>query len=124
MAVSPGKVKALKERLDALGIFEKDIIEKFVRSQGKGGQKLNKTSTCVYLRHIPSGVEVKCQEDRSQTLNRFYARRILADKIEELVTGRKPEKVQRNRKQKDRRARKAKARIRQNNENASWESEI
>ncbi len=116
MAVSPGKIKALQERLDALDIFEKDIIEKFVRSQGKGGQKVNKTSTCVYLRHIPSGIEVKCQEDRSQTLNRFYARRILADKIEELATGKKPEKVQKIRKQKNRRARKAKARRRQNNE--------
>jgi peptide chain release factor len=116
MAVSPGKIKALQERLDALGICEKDIIEKFVRSQGKGGQKVNKTSTCVYLRHIPSGVEVKCQEDRSQTLNRFYARRILADKIEELITGKKPEKIQKIRKQKDRRARKAKARDRQKSE--------
>lgn len=116
MAVSPGKIKALQERLDALDIYEKDIIEKFVRSQGKGGQKVNKSSTCVYLRHIPSGIEVKCQEDRSQTQNRFFARRILADKIEELVTGKKPEKVLRIRKQKNRRARKAKARDRQNDE--------
>ncbi|HEY9162710.1 MAG TPA: peptide chain release factor-like protein [Desulfomonilia bacterium] len=119
MAVSPGKIKALQERLDALEIYERDIIEKFVRSQGKGGQKLNKTSTCVYLRHIPSGVEVKCQEDRSQTLNRFLARRILADKIEELITGGKSEKVQKIRKQKDRRARKTKARDRQKNDISS-----
>ncbi len=118
MAVSPGKIKALQEKLDALGIHEKDILEKFVRSQGKGGQKINKTSTCVYLRHIPTGVEVKCQEDRSQALNRFYARRILADKIEELITGKKPEKVQRIRKQKDRRARKAKAKGSHNNESS------
>jgi peptide chain release factor len=119
MAVSPGKIKALQERLDALGIYEKDISEKFVRSQGKGGQKVNKTSTCVYLRHIPSSIEVKCQEDRSQALNRFYARRILADKVEESITGKKPEKIQRIRKQKNRRTRRAKAKDGKNNDISS-----
>jgi peptide chain release factor len=119
MAVSPGKIKALQERLDALGIEEKDIVEKFVRSQGKGGQKVNKTSTCVYLRHIPSGIEVKCQEDRSQALNRFYARRILADKIEESITGKKTENTQKIRKQKNRRARRAKAKGSNNNDISS-----
>jgi peptide chain release factor len=116
MAVSPGKIKALQERMDALGIYEKDIAEKFIRSQGRGGQKLNKTSTCVYLRHIPSGIEVKCQEDRSQALNRFYARRILADKIEELITGNKPQIIQRIQKQKNRRARRARAKVETGNE--------
>ena len=116
MAVSPGKIKALQERLDTLGISEKDISEKFIRSQGKGGQKVNKTSTCVYLRHIPTGIEVKCQEDRSQALNRFYARRILADKVEESITGKKPEKIMRIHKQKDRRARRARAKVDINNE--------
>ena len=116
MAVSPGKIKALQERLDTLGISEKDISEKFIRSQGKGGQKVNKTSTCVYLRHIPTGIEVKCQEDRSQALNRFYARRILADKVEESITGKKSEKIQRIHKQKDRRARRARAKVDINNE--------
>jgi protein subunit release factor B len=119
MAVSLEKIKALQERFDALGIEGKDILEKFVRSQGKGGQKVNKTSTCVYLRHIPSGIEVKCQEDRSQALNRFYARRILADKIEESITGTKPEKVQKIRKQKSRRARRAKAKGSNNNDISS-----
>ncbi len=119
MAVSLGKIKSLQERFGALGIDEKDIIEKFVRSQGKGGQKVNKTSTCVYLRHGPTGIEVKCQEDRSQALNRFYARRILADKIEESITGKKPEKVQKIRKQKCRRARRAKAKVSNNNDISS-----
>jgi peptide chain release factor len=116
MAVSPGKIKALQERFNALGIYEKDISEKFIRSQGKGGQKVNKTSTCVYLRHIPTGIEVKCQEDRSQALNRFYARRILADKVEESITGKKPEKIQRIHKQKNRRARRARAKVETSNE--------
>ena len=86
MAPTPAKIKELEERLLSLGIEEKDILEKFVRSQGRGGQKLNKTSSCVYLMHIPTGIEVKCQEDRSQSLNRFLARRILADKVEEALT--------------------------------------
>jgi protein subunit release factor B len=83
-AISEEKNKWLKERMDALGIFEKDIKEKFVRSSGKGGQKVNKTSSCVYLKHIPTSIEVKCMEDRSQSVNRFLARRELVEKIEAL----------------------------------------
>ena len=70
--------------MDALDIQEKDILEKFVRSSGRGGQKVNKTSTCVYLKHIPTGIEVKCMKERSQSINRFLARRELAEKIEAL----------------------------------------
>jgi peptide chain release factor len=84
-AVSEAKNKWLKERMEALQIHEKDIVEKFVRSSGKGGQKVNKTSTCVYLKHIPTGVEVKCMKDRSQSINRFLARRELAERIEVLT---------------------------------------
>lgn len=83
-AVSEEKNKWLRERMEALGILEKDIEEKFVRSSGKGGQKVNKTSTCVYLKHIPTGIEVKCMKDRSQSINRFLARRELVKKIEGL----------------------------------------
>jgi protein subunit release factor B len=83
-AVSEGKNKWLKERMEALQIREKDIVEKFVRSSGKGGQKVNKTSTCVYLKHIPTGIEVKCMKDRSQSINRFLARRELVERIEAL----------------------------------------
>ena len=60
--VSIEKAKALEEKMERLGIKESDIIEKFVRSQGHGGQKVNKTSTCVYLKHVPTGIEVKCQK--------------------------------------------------------------
>jgi len=83
-AVSEEKNRWLKEKMEALGISEKDIEEKFIRSSGKGGQKVNKTSTCVYLKHIPSGIEVKCMKDRSQSINRFLARRELIKKIERL----------------------------------------
>ena len=70
--------------MEALGINEKDIEEKFVRSSGRGGQKVNKTSSCVYLKHLPTGIEVKCMEGRNQSLNRFLARRELVKRIEKL----------------------------------------
>jgi len=111
MTVSPEKQKALEDTMRRLGILEKDLVEKFVRSQGHGGQKVNKTSTCVYLKHLPTGIEVKCQETRSQPLNRFLARRTLAEKIEKLMHG-SHSSVEKQRlkkqKQKDRRRRKAK----------------
>jgi protein subunit release factor B len=83
-AVSEEKNKWLRERMEALGIHEKDIMEKFVRSSGRGGQKVNKTSTCVYLKHMPTGIEIKCMKDRSQSINRFLARRELVARIEAL----------------------------------------
>ncbi len=109
--VSEEKVGALRERMELLGIKEKEIVEKFVRSQGHGGQKVNKTSTCVYLKHLPTGIEVKCQKSRSQPLNRFLARRILMEKIEAKMLGKNsPEEKKRQgiRKQKARRKKRAK----------------
>ena len=82
--VSEEKNRWLKERMEVLDIDEKDIEEKFVRSSGRGGQKVNKTSTCVYLRHIPTEIEVKCMKERSQSLNRFFARRELVEKISKM----------------------------------------
>jgi len=112
--VRPEKMKALQEKMERLGILEKDLIEKFVRSGGKGGQKVNKASSCVYLKHLPTGVEVKCQQERYQSLNRFLARRLLADKIETLVQGklsREEQEREKIRRQKRRRSRRAKARM-------------
>ena len=83
-AVSEEKNKWLKEKMESLGIREEDILEKFIRSSGKGGQKVNKTATCVYIKHIPTGIEVKCMKDRSQSINRFLARRELVERIERL----------------------------------------
>ena len=108
--ISPEKIHALEERMKDLGIQEKDIEEKFIRSQGKGGQKVNKTSSCVYLKHTPTGIEVKCQKARSQAMNRFFARRTLSDKIDELLHGghcAKAREVDRVRKQKNKRAKRA-----------------
>ncbi|HOP40072.1 MAG TPA: peptide chain release factor-like protein [Geobacteraceae bacterium] len=80
-AVSEGKNRWLRERMAALEVREEDFAETFIRSSGKGGQHVNKSSTCVYLRHIPTGLEVKCGTDRSQSVNRFLARRELLEKI-------------------------------------------
>jgi peptide chain release factor len=82
--VSSDKAAALERRMLALGVRETDIEEGFVRSGGHGGQNVNKTATCVMLRHRPSGLQVKCQVTRQQGLNRFLARERLLDKIETL----------------------------------------
>jgi len=114
LGVSKEKEEALLKRMESLGIFEKDIIEKFVRSSGKGGQKVNKTSTCVYLKHIPTDIEVKCQQERYQALNRYLARRILADRIEARILGEKSEEQQRIekiRRQKRKRSKRAKLKM-------------
>lgn len=113
-SVTPEKEKTLRQRMENLGIYEKDIIEKFVRSGGRGGQKVNKTSTCVYLKHMPTKIEVKCQGERSQAINRFIARRILADKIERMILGKKSEEQQRIekiRRQKRKRSKRAKEKM-------------
>ena len=112
--VSPDKEQALAERMEKLGLREADIVEKFIRSGGHGGQNVNKVATCVYLKHVPSGLEVKCQQERSQALNRFLARRILADKLEAAVLGRQSEEEQRIakiRRQKRKRSKRAKEKM-------------
>ncbi|MBP8744274.1 MAG: peptide chain release factor-like protein [Syntrophorhabdus sp.] len=93
--VNREKEKAVLEKMEHLGIREEDIVERFIRSRGHGGQNVNKVSTCVYLKHVPTGIEVKCQQERSQALNRFLARRILIQKIEDQTLGRESEKQQR-----------------------------
>jgi protein subunit release factor B len=93
--VGPEKEKELGEKLENLGIYEKDLKESFIRSGGRGGQNVNKTATCVYLKHIPTGIEVKCSKARTQGLNRYYARQILYEKIEQLIKGRESEEQQR-----------------------------
>lgn len=113
-SVSPQKQSALLDQLNRLGIKEKDIIEKFVRSSGAGGQHVNKTSTAVYLKHIPTGIEVKMQSERSQALNRFLAWRLLADKIEEKILGEKSKRqqaIEKIRRQKRKRSKRAKEKV-------------
>ncbi len=114
MPISQKKESDLSRRMAALGIHEADIKEHFVRSGGKGGQNVNKVSTCVVLKHLPTGVEVKCQKERSQALNRFLARRILVEKLERVVFGAQSAAEQliwKIRKQKRRRSKKAKEKV-------------
>ncbi len=82
-AVSEGKIKQLRLKMTSLGVREEDILETFARSSGPGGQHVNKTSTSVHLIHIPSGISVTESRERSQSLNRFLARRKLLEKLEE-----------------------------------------
>ena len=113
-AVSETKQTNLKKKMDKLEVYEKDLQEKFIRSGGKGGQNVNKTSTCVYLKHIPTGIEVKCQRERSQALNRFFARRILVNKIETIKLGRQSEekkKIEKIKRQKRKRSKRAKEKM-------------
>ena len=86
-AVSVEKNRWLKARMELLGVTEGDLEERFVHASGRGGQHVNKSSSCVYLKHLPTGVEVKCMEARSQSLNRFLARRYLLEKVEALAGG-------------------------------------
>lgn len=112
--VNQAKQTLLDERLRKLGIRESDLVEKFVLGSGSGGQKINKTSSCVYLRHVPTGIEVKCQQERSQALNRFLARRMLCERLEERILGAQSARRQAEekvRRQKRRRSRRQKAKM-------------
>ena len=86
-AVSVEKNRWLKAKMELLGVAEGDLEERFVHASGRGGKHVNKSSSCVYLKHTPTGVEVKCMEARSQSLNRFLARRYLLEKVEALAGG-------------------------------------
>ncbi len=106
--------KDLSERMLKLGISEDDLEEKFIRASGPGGQKVNKTSSCVFLRHRPTGLIVKCQRERSRELNRLLARRRLVERLESIRLGRLSAERQRRekiRRQKRRRSRRAKAKM-------------
>ena len=97
-----------------LNIDPTDIEEQFIRGGGSGGQKINKTSSCVWLRHRPTGIEVKCQRHREQSANRKSAYKLLIDKIEEDLIGEKSERAQKQfklRKQKARRTRRSKEKM-------------
>jgi len=114
MPVSAEKEKTLAARMQEIGVSENDFVESFVRSSGPGGQKVNKTSSCVHLVHIPTGLSVKCQRERSQSLNRHLARRLLLDKIERQQKGfiaQEKEKIEKLRRQKRKRSKRAKEKM-------------
>lgn len=92
--ITADKMAALDQRMQALGIREADLLEKFVRGSGAGGQKINKTSNCVFLKHLPSGVCIKCQMDRSREMNRYLAKRELCDQLDAIREGKAVAKTQ------------------------------
>ena len=108
------KGNQLAVRMERLGIRESDLEESFIRGSGSGGQKINKTSSTVVLVHKPSGIEVRCQRERSQAMNRFFARRDLCDRMEEKTLGeasKRQQAIEKIRRQKRKRSKRAKARM-------------
>ncbi len=108
--ISEVKQRELRERMIRLGLQEQDLLEEFLRGGGPGGQKINKTSVAVQLTHLPSGVSVRCQEGRSQIMNRYYALKRLVEKIETQILGERSarqqaiEKIRRQKRKRSRRA--------------------
>lgn len=110
---SPEKQAALEERMAKLGISEADLVEKFILGSGAGGQKINKTHSCVYLKHEPTGIEVRNQASRSREMNRYLARRELCDTLDEIRLGKaskRQQEMEKVRRQKRRRSRRSKQR--------------
>lgn len=113
-AVSPKKQLELEQAMRKLGIDERDLEESFIRSHGPGGQNVNKVATCVVLRHRPSGLEVRCQQERSQAMNRFLARRLLVSKLETQRLGRlsaEAQRIAKIRRQKRKRSKRAQEKL-------------
>ena len=112
--LSIDKEQGLAEIMFLMGIIKSDLIEKFITSSGPGGQKVNKSSSCVYIKHIPTGIEVKCQKDRSQAMNRFFARRLLTQKISESILGKlslEKQRIEKIKRQKRKRSKRAKLKV-------------
>lgn len=106
--VSSEKKEQLRLLMESVGVREADLVEKFILGSGSGGQKINKTASCVYLRHAPTGTEVKCQPTRSRELNRYYARKTLCERLDEELRGaqsKRQQEAEKIRRQKRRRSR-------------------
>jgi peptide chain release factor len=114
MAIKRERWDKLLQEMEQLGISENDIHEKFILGSGSGGQKINKTASCVYLKHEPTHTEIKCQRARSRELNRYYARKELCERIREIEQkekSRKQKEIEKIRRQKKRRTRKQKEKM-------------
>jgi peptide chain release factor len=117
MAILKKKWDDLLALMASLGILESDLFEKFILGSGKGGQHLQKTSSCVYLRHIPTGLEVKCQKERERDTNRYVARKMLLEAYREKILKEKTEKknlLEKIRRQKRRRTRRTQKKLLEN----------
>lgn len=112
--ITTKKKENLARQMTKLEIFDNDLIEKFIRSSGPGGQHCNKNETCVYLKHIPTGIEVKCSKTRFRENNRFFARRMLVEKIDEQINkvrSDKQQKIEKLKRQKRKRSKRAKEKM-------------
>jgi protein subunit release factor B len=112
--ISSNKWKQLRLHMTQLSIAETDLVEKFIIGSGHGGQKLQKTASCVYLKHLPTGLEIKCQKSRMREENRFHARRRLMEKMEEQLFEKKSQHqqdIEKLRRQKRRRSRRSKIKM-------------
>lgn len=109
--ISKEKWVKLIARMSQLHISDADLLEKFILGRGKGGQKLQKTASTVYLKHLPSGLEIKCQDSRSRDDNRYFARERMCEKLHSTVSDEKTKeqlRIEALRRQKKRRARRVK----------------
>lgn len=112
--INKDKWEKLTEWMVKLHIDDTDLVEKFILGSGKGGQKLHKTTSTVYLKHLPSGLEVKCQESRSRDDNRYFARERLCEKLHTIISDEKTKKqqgIEKLKRQKKRRSRRAKQKM-------------
>jgi len=127
MPIRPEKWEELRERMQRLGLSEEELVEKFILGSGSGGQKVNKTASCVYLKDPKSGVEVKCQSERSRELNRFYARRRLCERLEEIQEGKRSARqqaIEKIRRQKRRRSKRAQEKVLEQKKRRSQQKEL
>jgi protein subunit release factor B len=109
--ITPKKWQLLLNWMAELGIKANELQEKFIKGSGKGGQKVNKTASCVYLLHLPSGIEIKCQDSRSREDNRYHARKRLCQQLDIRINGKDSQlakEQERIRKQKQRKLRRSK----------------
>jgi peptide chain release factor len=112
--ITKDKWNRLIDLMTKLHIQETDLIEKFILGSGKGGQKLQKTASTVYIKHKPTGLEIKCQESRSQEDNRYFSRARLCEKIHSIVSEeqtKEQQKIEKEKRQKKRRSRRSKQKM-------------
>ena len=112
--LSPATIEKIKERMALASVFEEDLTESFILGSGPGGQKINKTSSTVRLYHEPSGITIRYGEQRSREMNRWLARRELAEKIlekEHSALSARRQAQEKIRRQKRRRSRRQRARM-------------
>jgi len=114
MVISKEKWDSLSAKMSSLNIEEEDLVEKFILGSGKGGQKIQKTHSCVYLKYAPMDIEIKCQKTRFREDNRYFARKELCEKISEIIDRKKSEKIQKIekiRRQKRKRSKRAQEKV-------------